>query len=204
LLASAAVAGRDRKVAGRNWLWQMRHSFGMLCAEAFIPPLSGDEGKAGIHVRCGLGGWPRPHSIFEGNCWRPECDKILNAHCCRSIGHCIENAEVLRLAQDDRSKLNGRGRSSVRQDSCGPVCVRISSVRTGRRTITPLSPALNAPGYYQTPLRGGNRGVLVPPRCTKSGSHALSGAPDLACGRIRRRRSPALSKSERPFRAQAG
>src|SRR5271169_4290105 len=34
-------------------------------------------------------------------------------------------------------------------------CAVTSSVPTGRKTISHFSPALNAPGYYQTPLRGG-------------------------------------------------
>jgi len=42
----------------------------------------------------------------------------------------------------------------------------------GARDDLPLFPAMNAPGYYQTPLRGANRRFVVPPRRPKSSSHA--------------------------------
>ena len=38
LLATAAVAVRDRNIVSRNWLWQKRRSSERCRAEAVIPP----------------------------------------------------------------------------------------------------------------------------------------------------------------------
>jgi len=65
----------------------------------------------------------------------------------------------------------------------------------GARDDLPLFPALNAPGYYQTPLRGANRSVVVPPRRPKSSSHAHTKAHNLfatRCGTSGTRALPGL------------
>jgi hypothetical protein len=47
---------------------------------------------------------------------------------------------------------------------------------SGTRSGYPLFPALEAPGYFQAPLWGGNLGDFVPPVCPQSSSHTRAEA----------------------------